>query len=238
MMEQTIEKLPNHVAIIPDGNRRWAKKRGLPAWEGHEAGAKNLEKLIKFSAQKGIHCLSFWGSSLDNLKKRPLEEKRALLKIYEKYFSRLIEDKNIAEKEVRINFIGRWQEQFPESLKEIINQIIDKTRNYQKRILNFFLAYSGTDEMIGAVREIVKKYGSAEEITAKIIKDNLMTREIPAVDLVIRTGGEPHLSSGFMMWDVADAQLYFSREYYPDFDEKKFDEALKDYAQRQRRFGK
>jgi undecaprenyl diphosphate synthase len=90
MMEKIIEKLPNHVAIIPDGNRRWAKKRGLPAWEGHEAGAQNLEKLIKFSSQKGLHCLSFWGSSLDNLKKRPLKEKQALLKIYEKYFFGLL----------------------------------------------------------------------------------------------------------------------------------------------------
>ncbi|MBU2028700.1 di-trans,poly-cis-decaprenylcistransferase [Patescibacteria group bacterium] len=237
MTEKIIKKLPNHVAIIPDGNRRWAKKRGLPAWEGHEAGAQNLEKLIKFSAQKGIYCLSFWGSSLDNLKKRPLEEKRAMLKIYEKYFSRLIENKDIAEKEVRVNFIGRWQEQFPDSLKKIINQVIQKTQNYQKRILNFFLAYNGTDEMVRAISQIAEKYNSQKEITAAIIKDNLMTREIPAVDLIIRTGGEPHLSAGFMMWDAADAQLYFSNEYYPDFNEEKFDAALQDYARRQRRFG-
>jgi undecaprenyl diphosphate synthase len=237
-MEKITEKLPNHVAIIPDGNRRWARKRGLPAWEGHEAGAQNLEKLIKFSSQKGIYCLSFWGSSLDNLKKRPSEEKKALLKIYEKYFSRLIENKDIEEKEVKINFIGRWQEQFPGSLKEIINQVINKTKNYKKRILNFFLAYSGTDEMIRAIGRIAEQCSLKEEITAEIIKNNLMTREIPAVDLIIRTGGEPHLSSGFMMWDAADAQLYFSPDFYPDFDEKKLDEALKDYAQRQRRFGK
>lgn len=236
-MEQIIENLPRHVAIIPDGNRRWAKKRDLPAWEGHEVGAQNLEKLIKFSSEKGIYCLSFWGSSLDNLKKRPLEEKRALLKIYEKYFSRLIENKDIEKEEVKINFIGRWQEQFPQSLQEIINRVIDKTKNYKKRILNFFLAYSGTDEMLWAIGKMAEKYNSKREITADIIKDNLMTREIPAVDLIIRTGGEPHLSSGFMMWDAADAQLYFSNEYYPDFNEEKFDEALQDYAQRYRRFG-
>jgi undecaprenyl diphosphate synthase len=237
-MKKITENLPKHVAIIPDGNRRWAKKRGLPAWEGHEVGAQNLEKLIKFSSQRGIYCLSFWGSSLDNLQKRPLEEKRALLKIYEKYFSRLIENKDIEKEEVKINFIGRWQEQFPDSLKKIIDQVINKTKNYNKRILNFFLAYSGTDEMIWTIGKIAEKYSLMREITAEVIKDNLMTREIPAVDLIIRTGGEPHLSSGFMMWDAADAQLYFSQEYYPDFNEKKFDEALKDYAQRQRRFGK
>lgn len=232
-----MENLPRHVAIIPDGNRRWAKKRNLPVWEGHEAGAQNLEKLIKFSAEKGLYCLSFWGSSLDNLKKRPLEEKRALLKIYEKYFSRLIKNKDIAKEEVKINFIGRWQEQFPNSLKAIINQVIDSTKNYKKRILNFFLAYSGTDEMIQAIGQIAEKYSSQKEITAKIVKENLMTQGIPAVDLIIRTGGEPHLSSGFMMWDIADAQLYFSEDFYPDFNEKKLDEALQDYAQRQRRFG-
>ena len=236
-MEKITENLPCHVAIIPDGNRRWAKKRGLPAWDGHEVGAQNLEKIIKFSSEKGIYCLSFWGSSLDNLKKRPLDEKRALLKIYEKYFSRLIENKDIQKEEVKINFIGHWQEQFPDSLKKIINQVIDKTKNYKKRILNFFLAYSGTDEMIGAIGKMVEKYSSKEKITAAIIKDNLMTWEIPAVDLIIRTGGEPHLSSGFMMWDAADAQFYFSEDFYPDFDEKKFDAALQDYAKRQRRFG-
>jgi undecaprenyl diphosphate synthase len=118
-----------------------------------------------------------------------------------------------------------------------MNRVIDKTKNYKKRILNFFLAYSGTDEMLWAIGKMAEKYNSKREITADIIKDNLMTREIPAVDLIIRTGGEPHLSSGFMMWDAADAQLYFSNEYYPDFNEEKFDEALQDYAQRYRRFG-
>jgi undecaprenyl diphosphate synthase len=237
-MEKTIENLPAHVAIIPDGNRRWARKRGLPAWDGHEAGAQNLEKLIKFASQKGIHCLSFWGSSLDNLKKRPLDEKKALLEIYKKYFSRLIKNKDIEEKEVKINFIGHWQEQFPASLQTIIKQVIDKTKNYQKRILNFFLAYSGTDEMLGAIGKIVEKYHSREEITPEIIKKNLMTEELPAVDLIIRTGGEPHLSSGFMMWDTANSQLYFTDDLYPDFVEEKFDAALQDYAKRQRRFGK
>jgi undecaprenyl diphosphate synthase len=230
--------IPNHVAIIPDGNRRWARARNLKPWKGHEAGAKNLEKLVMFALKKGIYCLSFWGSSLDNLRKRPLQEKKALLEIYKQYFQWLIGSKEVREREVRVNVIGRWQEQFPQSLKDSINEIVEKTKNYNKRILNLLLAYSGTDEIIQAVQNINAKYGEKTIITEKLIKDNLMTREIPAVDYVIRTGGEPHLSAGFMMWDSADAQLFFSERNFPDFDEKEFNEALEEYARRQRRFGK
>jgi len=232
------ENIPNHVAIIPDGNRRWARSRKLDPWEGHEAGAKNLEKLVSFALKKGIHCLSFWGSSLDNLKKRPFREKRALLDIYKRYFERLIESEEIKNEEVKINVIGRWEEQFPETLKKSIEELIDKTKNYRKKILNLLLAYSGTDEMMRAVQNINDRYKSKTKITTKMIKENLMTREIPAVDYVIRTGGEPHLSAGFMMWDSADAQLYFSDLNFPDFSEKFFNEALADYSRRQRRFGK
>jgi undecaprenyl diphosphate synthase len=232
------ENLPGHIAIIPDGNRRWAKAKGLEPWEGHEAGARNLEKLVSFALRKGIYCLSFWGSSLDNLKKRPLREKKALLSIYQKYFLRMMEGKELDENEVRVNFVGRWEEQFPASLADIIRKILDRTRNYRKRILNFLLAYSGTDEIMQAMRDINKKYGAKARITPELVKENLMTKNIPPVDYVIRTGGEPHLSAGFMMWDAADAQLYFSDLNFPDFGEKEFEEALEEYRRRGRRFGK
>lgn len=234
----TKENIPNHIAIIPDGNRRWAKARNLEPWEGHEAGAKNLEKLVSFALKKGIRCLSFWGSSLDNLKKRPFNEKRALLDIYKRYFKRLMKSQEIRDEEVRINVIGRWEEQFPESLKKTIREVVNKTKNYKKRILNLLLAYSGTDEIIQAIQNINDRYGAKTRVTAELIKENLMTKDIPAVDYVIRTGGEPHLSAGFMMWDSADAQLYFSDLNFPDFNDKKFEETLVDYAKRQRRFGK
>ncbi|HAI74231.1 MAG TPA: di-trans,poly-cis-decaprenylcistransferase [Candidatus Moranbacteria bacterium] len=229
--------LPNHIAIIPDANRRWARERGIPPWKGHEAGAENFEKLISYSLKKGIQCLSIWGSSIDNLTKRPLEEKKALLDIYKKYFTKMLEGKEIIENEARVNFIGRWEDQFPDSLKKIIYEVIEKTKNYQKRILNFMLAYNGTDDMLSAIEKINAKYEKGIKITAEVIKENLMTANIPAVDFVIRTGGEPHNSAGFMMWDTADAQLYFSPEKFPDFNEEKFQEALEEYARRQRRFG-
>lgn len=237
-MKKMKENLPQHVAIIPDGNRRWAKEKGMKPWEGHKAGAENLENLIVFSQKRGIKCLSFWGSSVDNLKKRPFQEKRALLDIYMKYFSKLLENKDIHENKVKVNFIGRWREQFPENLKRVLQKVIEKTKNYKNRNLNFMLAYSGIDEMKNAFEKIHRKYKAGTRITEKMIKENLMTNELPAVDFIVRTGGEPHLSAGFMMWDSADAQLYFSEEKFPDFNEKKFEEALEDYGKRQRRFGK
>ncbi|HPN96504.1 MAG TPA: polyprenyl diphosphate synthase [Candidatus Moranbacteria bacterium] len=236
-MNKGQENVPNHVAIIPDGNRRWARKKGLKPWEGHEEGAKIFEKLINHSLKRGIYCLSIWGSSIDNLTKRPMEEKRALLDIYKRYFQRLLDGNEIYENEVRVNFIGRWEEQFPDSLKDLIYEVVEKTKNYQKKILNFMLAYSGTDEIAEMVQKVHDKYEKGVKITSDMIKENLMTAEIPAVDYLIRTGGEPHNSTGFMMWDIADAQYYFSPLNFPDFNEEKYDEALDEYAKRQRRFG-
>jgi undecaprenyl diphosphate synthase len=236
-MENNIEELPKHVAIIPDANRRWARERGLAPWKGHEVGADNFEKLITYSLKKGITCLSIWGSSIDNLTKRPFEEKRALLDIYRHYFTKMLEGREIYENEVRVNFVGRWEEQFPDSLKKIIYEVIKKTEHYQKRFLNFMLAYGGTDDMLLAVQKINEKYQKGIKITAEMIKENLMTANLPPVDYMIRTGGEPHNSAGFMMWDTADAQLYFSNEKFPDFNEEKFQEALEEYSKRQRRFG-
>ncbi|MGK2849214.1 MAG: polyprenyl diphosphate synthase [Minisyncoccota bacterium] len=230
--------LPRHVVIIPDGNRRWATSRGLPVWEGHEAGAQTTEKLIREARRLGVREISLWGSSLENLKKRPFKESQALLRIYETYFKRLLTSGDIHKDEARIRFIGHWEEQFPASLKKVLHDCIETTKQYQKYFLNFFLAYSGDDEMRLAIQKIAETFRHGSLITSQVIKDHLMTRDIPPVDLLIRTGGEPHLSAGFMMWDIADSQLYFSDKYYPDFDEASFRTAIEDYIKRGRRFGK
>jgi tritrans,polycis-undecaprenyl-diphosphate synthase [geranylgeranyl-diphosphate specific] len=237
-MPEERENLPTHVAIIPDANRRWARERGLEPWEGHEVGAKNFEKIISHSLKRGIVCLSIWGSSLDNLVKRPLAEKRALLDIYKRYFTRLLEGNEIHEHEVKVNFIGRWEEQFPDSLKKVMYDVINTTQGYKKRMLNFLLAYSGTDDMLQTIQNIHDRYEKGVRITPEMVKKNLMTSELPSVDLLIRTGGEPHNSTGFMMWDMSDAQYYFTDIKFPDFNEEKYDHALENFAQRQRRFGK
>ncbi len=231
-------KIPNHIVIIPDGNRRWAKDKKLKPWDGHTAGAERIEELAKKALEMGIKNISFWGSSLDNLTKRPLREKQALLRIYEKYFKKLINNEDIHKNETKINIIGRWREQFPGGLKKILNDGIEKTKHYKKTTLNFFLAYNGDDEMVETIKKIVEKIEKSKNVTKKIIKSSLMTKDLPAVDFMIRTGGEPHLSAGFMMWDTANSQLYFSEKLFPDFGGEELAEAIKDYMKRGRRNGK
>ena len=233
-----LEHLPRHLVIIPDGNRRWAAERGLEPWQGHEAGAENTEKLVREARRLGVREVSFWGSSLENLAKRPLAESKALLRIYETYFKKLLASEDIHKDKAKIRFIGHWEEQFPSSLKNVLYECLEATKNYDQYFLNFFLAYSGADEMRLAIGKIAATLKPGGEVTDRMIKENLMTGDMPPVDLLIRTGGEPHLSAGFMMWDLADAQLYFSDKLYPDFDENALGTALLDFSARERRFGK
>lgn len=237
-MSQPTSTIPYHVALIPDGNRRWAKERGQLPWEGHDAGAKNTEQIVEKARELGVRMISFWGSSLENMAKRPLDEKRELLRIYETYFVKLIENESVHRDGVRIRMLGRWREQFPDTLKQLLIRCEEETKTYTEYGLNFFLAYSGDDEMLSAVRSLISSGIRAEDISMETLKQSLLTRELPPVDYLIRTGGEPHLSAGFMMWDIANAQLYFSEKYYPDFGSEAFAESLEEYARRARRFGK
>lgn len=230
--------LPRHVVIIPDGNRRWATAKHLDAWKGHHAGAKSTEKIIERGRKMGVRYMSFWGSSLDNLTKRPMEEKKKLLEVYLKNFQTLRESKEIHEDNVRVRILGRWREQFPAPLTALLEKCIDETKQYDTYHLTFFLAYSGDDEMLEAVRGIVRGGVNAEDVTAETLKRHLYTADLPPVDYLIRTGGEPHLSAGFMMWDMANAQLHFSDLNYPDFGADQFEEAIRDFGARGRRLGK
>ncbi len=235
---EKIDIVPNHVAIIPDGNRRWAKARGLAPWEGHEAGAKNTEDIVRMARKLGIREFSIWGSSLENLTKRPLEESRALLRIYETYFEKLIGSEDIHSDRTQIRIIGRWEEQFPGPLRKILYRCIEDTKEYNSYFLNFFLAYSGDDEMLQAIRSIVTSGASEKEIDEKFLKQHLFTSELSPVDYLIRTGGDPHLSAGFMMWETANSQLLFPEEFYPDFTGERFYAAIEEYSRRERRLGK
>ncbi|MEA3273652.1 MAG: polyprenyl diphosphate synthase [Patescibacteria group bacterium] len=233
---------PLHIAIVPDGNRRWAKKNGLKPWEGHEAGAKNLEKILEVVKELDIKYLSFWGSSEDNLRKRPLSEKRALLDIYRRYFKKLTESERVHRNKIKINVLGEWEKQFPTSLKKIIQEAKERTKNYDKYFINFFLAYSGSREMEKTIEKIAQDFKEEKfkKVTDSIIKERLITKELPPVDLLIRTGSlnDPHLSAGFMMWDTQNSQLFFSKKDWPAFNKQDFKKAIKDYGQRIRRYGK
>jgi undecaprenyl diphosphate synthase len=230
-------KIPNHVAIIPDGNRRWAKKKGLASFMGHEKGSDTSEKLIEKALEMKIPYLTIWGSSLDNILKRSKSEVNYLLKIFEKEFIKLADSEKVHQNKVKVEVIGKWREHFPESTKQAIENAIKKTKHYDKYVVTFLMAYNGTDEMIDCIKKIKEKRG---EVNEKTIVANLWTKDLPPVDLLIRTGCEndPHLSAGFMMWHTAYSQLYFTNKYFPDFKEKQFEEAIKEYSERDRRKGK
>lgn len=231
----------NHIALIPDGNRRWARKRNLPSWQGHLEGAKVLEKILKKSRELKIPYFTFWGMSADNILKRPKEEVLFLFKIFQKYFKKILYSKEIEREGVKINVFGKWRKFFPAKLKRVINEVIEKTRNNKNFILTFLLAYNGTDEMLEAISKIVRKAKKEKaKITEKFLLQNLWTGSLPPVDLVIRTGCEndPHNSGGFMMWQTAYSQFYFTNTFFPDFSPEEFEKIIKDFKKRERRFGK
>ena len=233
--------LLNHVAIIPDGNRRWAREKGVPLNEGHRIGAKTTQKIFEKALELKIPYLTFWAASYDNLIKRSQEEVNFLITLINAEFQRLIKDARIHENEVRIRILGRFQEVLPEKTLRIIEKLMKKTEDYKIFSLTFLLAYNGTDEMLEAIKRIAKEVKiSTIKITEELIKSFLWTRDLPPVDLVIRTGcqGDPHNSAGFMMWHTAYSQYYFTKTLYPDFTSEEFEKAVNNFLKRERRTGK
>lgn len=238
----------NHIAIIPDGNRRWAKKRRILSFFGHREGAKTAEKILEAAVNSGIPYFTFWGCSVGNVLKRPKMEKVFLFKLFEQYFKKLVKEEMIHKKRVKIRVLGRWEEFFPEKAKRAIKEAIEATKDYKDFHLTFLLAYSGTDEMATAIKVI---FGTSDvkninvnvrtSDAQKLIKNNLWTKDLPPVDLVVRTGGEAnwsHWSEGFMMWDTANTQFYFTETLWPDFSEKEFKKAIEKFRGVERRMGK
>jgi len=235
------ENLPNHIAIIPDGNRRWAKAKGFKSWVGHREGVKRVDEILKAALDLGIPYFSFWAASRDNIEKRDPVEVKFLLKILKEKFLELAQREEIHKNKVKINILGRWRKILPRSVRAAAEKAIKATLSYDKFFLNILLAYNGTEELVIAVQkiaDIARTKKKKIKVTPQLIKKNLWTSEFPSIDLVIRTGGESHLSAGFMMWDIADAQLYFTDTLWPDFSKEEFIKAIRDYSKRERRFGR
>lgn len=233
------EKFPRHIVIIPDGNRRWARQRGLTPWRGHQEGVERVKELGSAMLDFGIPYFSLWALSIDNIKNRSKKEIDFLLKILNKYLRELKKKKEIHEKKVRINILGFWQKFLPKETQQLIEEAMELTKNYNKFFFNLFLAYNGTDEMLSAVSQIKNQVikNPRLQITSELIKKNLFTKDLPPVDFLIRTGGEPHLSAGFMMWDISNAQCYFTKTFFPDFDKHHLRKAIEEYQKRERRMG-
>jgi undecaprenyl diphosphate synthase len=241
-MDMKNENLPKHVAIIPDGNRRWARKKDLIPWRGHYEGVKRFIEVANKADELDIFCLSFWGASADNILERSKTEVTILMELFRIHFGRLLKNKRIFEKEIRVNIFGEWEKHFSTRVKNPMREIIEKTKKHNKFFLNFFIMYDGRIEMVEAIKKIVDlgKKNKNLKITQDLIKENIYTAELPPVDIVIRTGaeGDPHNSAGFMMWETSYSQLYFTDVLWPDFGAEEFEKALENYAKRERRKGK
>lgn len=235
-----MQNIPNHIAIIPDGNRRWAKGKHLPPSRGHFEGAKTLEKIIRKAYNLKINYLTIWGGSIANTTERSEKEIATLMDIYTKYFNKIASAKETHENQVRIRVLGRWAETSTTDAKNAVARAIDLTKDYSRCNLTFLLSYNGTDEMIEAVKSIVQMSKTRQDLetTPQLLKEHLWTKSLPPVDLLIRTGGEPHWSKGFMMWDVAEARLCFTETLWPDFSEKEMERIVKGFATVERRYGK
>ena len=227
-------RIPKHLVLFPDGNRRWALKRGLPAIQGHLAGRQNFERFLFQAKKRGIKVLTVFGFSTENWK-RSKEEVNFLMKLFEEGLSEKGALGKLHKEGVRIKVIGQ-KEGLPKSLQKVIKGIENLTKNNKKLYLNLAVSYGGRWDILQAVKKIIKKKLPAKKITEKLIEKYLTTAGLPHPDLVIRAGGEKRLSN-FLLWQSAYAELYFSSKLWPDFSEKDLDKALQDFSKRERRFG-
>ena len=224
--------LPKHIGLIMDGNRRWAREKGRPTFLGHRQGYKILKKVPNWFYQKGVKFLTVWAFSTENWK-RSKDEVDYLLDLFRLAFKN--DFQKYADEGYKILVSGRIAD-FPIDIQEMCQEIMVKTKDNSKAVLNIGLSYGGRAEIVDAVKGIVQKGYSAEEITSNIFQEHLYQPDLPDVDLVIRTSGEQRLS-GFFPWQSVYAELIFLRKYWPDFNEEDVDFVLEEFSKRQRRFG-
>ncbi|MCL5004049.1 MAG: polyprenyl diphosphate synthase [Patescibacteria group bacterium] len=234
--QRTDKKIPAHVAIIMDGNRRWAKARGLKEIEGHKRGVERIKELVKFAAKTGIKSVTFWAFSTENWSRSKsflrdiLWLFRHVLNERQDFFEELTQSGG------EVHILGDISK-FPKDIVKKINFYLREPGPKDKIIdVNIALNYGGRDELLRAFKKIVAKGYNASQITVDLINRYLDTAGQPDVDLMIRTGGERR-TSGYLLWQLNYAELYFTKTYFPDFGTKEFKKALKDYAGRDRRFG-
>ena len=231
-----LEKMPTHIAIIMDGNGRWAKSRFLPRTAGHKAGVETIRKVVKEADRLGIKYLTLYAFSTENWK-RPKLEVDALMNLLVSYLKNEIDE--LHKNNVKLTAVGDF-EKLPEACVRELHSAMDKTKDNTGVHLNLALNYGGRNDIREAVVELAKEYKegkiSLEDITEENIKKHLSTGEIPDPDLVIRTSGEQRLSN-FLLWDVAYSEFYYTDIHWPDFDGEALEKAIYAYQKRDRRFG-
>lgn len=230
------KNIPGHVAIIMDGNGRWASQRGLPRIAGHRAGVKSVEEVINGAKESGVKILTLYTFSTENWK-RPKYEVAALFKLLENYVDTQAD--NLTKNNIKLSVIGRL-EGLPKSVRNKLRSVIEATKNNTALTLNLALNYGARTEIVDAVRAIVGDCASkiirSEEIDEKSFSGYLYTKDLPDPDLLIRTSGEMRLSN-FLLWQLSYSELYISKKLWPDFKKIDFLKAVKEYRSRQRRYG-
>ena len=230
-------KIPEHIAIILDGNRRWAKQRGLPTLQGHTEGANNLERIASYCNKIGVKYLTVYAFSTENWK-RSEEEVGYLMKLFEKYLADF--ETKFKDSTARIRLAGGI-ERLPEKLQEGVRRIEEKTKNNTGITLNLCINYGGRDEIVNATKILAEQVKNGElaveDITEELFSKHLRTKDAPDPDLMIRAGGE-HRLSGFLLWQTSYSELYFAEAMWPDFNEEELEKAIDEFNNRKRRFGK
>lgn len=226
------DKVPQHVAIIMDGNGRWAISRGLPRVAGHKAGTENLRRLIRSTVEFGIKYLTIYAFSTENWG-RPPEEVQGLMGILQDVIDR--ELNGLIEEGVQLRHIGRLERLDPKIQAKVL-KAIDLTKNNKRLVLNIAWNYGGRDEIICAIQKIIKDGIVPDNVTSELVSRYLFTAGVPDPDLVIRTSGELRISN-FLIWQAAYSEWYVTPTFWPDFDKDEYRRALEVFAQRDRRFG-
>lgn len=222
-----------HIAIIMDGNRRWAKEKFLPSAAGHSKGVESLKKTMRIFDEYGIKYLTVYAFSTENWNRKQ-EEVEFLMGLLAKTLSNELDEMH--EENVKIKFLGNI-EKLNEKLIKIVRNAEEKTKNNTGVNLNIAFNYGSRDEIVNAVREITKQGVSPEDITEELISQNLYTKNIPDPDLLIRTGGEKRISN-YLLWQLAYSELYVTDAFWPEFGRDELDKAILEFEKRNRRYGK
>lgn len=233
MSAQQTTKGPKHVGIILDGNRRWAKEQGLKAVEGHKAGSEAVEPVLQAAFDHGVEYMTLFVFSTENWN-RTQEEVGYLMKLFIKYFKR--ESDRLIREGIRVKFAGRIDDRVDDDIAKAIMDIEAMSADNTKGTVIFCFNYGGAAEIVDATRQIVESGISPQDIDEQVVADHMYHPDVPPVDLVIRTSGEQRLS-GFNLWRSAYSELLFVDKYWPDFTSADMEDAIKEYASRNRRFG-
>lgn len=229
-------KFPKHIAIILDGNRRYAKKLGMQPWKGHEYGVKKLNRFLEWCQELGVKELTLYSFSTENFK-RTKQERNFLFGIFKNEFSNMKYNDSIFKNKIQVNVIGRLN-MFPKEIRKSMKEIMYKTRNHNNFIVNFAMAYGGRQEIVDSVKKVAKLIKSNKikpnRINEKTIKDNLYLRSEP--DMVIRPGGEVR-TSNFLTWQSVYSEWIFINKLWPEFTKNDLIKCIEEFKRRERRFG-